>query len=131
VLRLAAGADLTDDNALGDLGRARDGNCSEMDERDGQAVGRLERERAAAARDRSGEAHRPGYRRPDRVAGVGADVEAAVLPRRVGVVTELEGSKHRPVDGPGPGECGRRAGLERDQDRKQGGYASHACLLLS
>jgi hypothetical protein len=131
MLDLAARAYLPDDSTLLHSARPRDCDAPEVDEGDGQAVARLESERAPTARHRSGEAHDAGHRSPDSVAAVGADVEAAMLSGGVGIVTELEGSKHRPVDGPGPGECGRRAGLERDQDRKQGDHASHACLLLS
>jgi hypothetical protein len=131
MLGLAARADLADDGALLDPGRPRDADRSEVDQRDGQAVGGPEGERATAARDRAGEAHDPGDGSPDGDARLAAYVEAAVLSSGVGIITELEGSKHRPVHGPGPGECGRRAGLERDQDRKQGDHASHACLLLS
>jgi hypothetical protein len=131
MLGLAARADLPDDSTLLHSDCPRDGDAPEVDEGDGQAVTRLEGKRAPSARHCSGEAHDAGHGGPDRVAALGADVEAAMLSRGVGVVTELERSKHRPVDGPGPGECGRRAGLERDQDRKQGDHASHACLLLS
>jgi hypothetical protein len=131
MLGLAARADLPDDSTFLYSGCPGDGDAPEVDEGDGQPVAGLEGERVPTSRNRSREAHDPGHRGPDRAAGVGADVEAAMLPGGVGVVTELERSKHRPVDGPGPGECGRRAGLERDQDRKQGDHASHACLLLS
>jgi hypothetical protein len=127
MLGLAARADLADDDTLLDPGRPRDGDTPEVDEGDGKAVGRLKRQRATAARDRAGEAHDPGDGGPHRGTRVGAHVEAAMLPRGIGIVTELEGSKHRAVYGPGPGECGRRAGLERDQDRKQCDHASH-CL---
>jgi hypothetical protein len=48
-----------------------------------------------------------------------------VLAAGVGIVTKDEGSKHRPVDGPGPGERGLHADLERDEDRKQQGEAFH------
>jgi hypothetical protein len=48
-----------------------------------------------------------------------------VLSACVRIVTEHEWSKHRPVDGPGPGERGLHADLERDEDRKQQSEAFH------
>jgi hypothetical protein len=53
-----------------------------------------------------------------------------VLAAGIGIVTKDEGSKHRPVDGPGPGERGLHADLERDEDRKQQGEAFSSPLLL-
>jgi hypothetical protein len=53
-----------------------------------------------------------------------------VLAAGIRVVTKDEGSKHRPVDGPGPGERGLHADLERDEDRKQQGEASHRRSFL-
>jgi hypothetical protein len=90
-----------------------------MDEGDGIAVAGGDRQRAATAGNRSGEvddARRRGY---DRRASRGAEIDAAMLSTGVRIVSERKWSEHRPVHGPGPGECGRRAGLEREEDRKQ------------
>jgi hypothetical protein len=53
-----------------------------------------------------------------------------MLPTGVRVVAELEGSYHRPIHGPGPGERGLHADLEREEDRKQDDETLHRLLLL-
>jgi hypothetical protein len=53
-----------------------------------------------------------------------------VLPRGVGIIADVEWSKHRPVHGPGPGERGLHADLEREEDRKQDDETFHRLPLL-
>jgi hypothetical protein len=101
-----------------------------MDERDGETVWGGDRHRAAGPGQAAGEGDRPARGRPHRRIGPSPDVEAAVLSARVRIVTEREWSKHRPVHGPGPGERGRNADLERDEDRQQDDDSLHRCSLL-
>jgi hypothetical protein len=130
VLRLAARAKCADCGALGDGLALPDGDGPEVNERRGVAVGRLDRHRSPAAGHRSGERHRSGRRRDDGRPGSRTDVDAAVLTGRVGVRPEDEGSQHRAVDRPGPGVRGRRADLERQQDRKQTDETLHRSASL-
>jgi hypothetical protein len=59
-----------------------------MQERDRVTVLRLERDRSAAHRDGAGEGDDPGRRGEHRRAGWSADVDAAVLARRIRIVAE-------------------------------------------
>jgi len=89
--------------ALGDGRAADDGERAEVEQRDGVAVGREDRERRAAARDRAGERDGSGRRREDRLARRGGDVDATVLAAgvRMGRV-EDEGAQHLTAGRPGP-----------------------------
>jgi hypothetical protein len=111
--------------AFGDSGALPDGKGPEMEKRHRVPVGSLDRQRPSAPWDRPGECHGAGGRREHRAAGHCADVDATVLAARVGIVAEIELSKHRPVHGPGPGECGLHADLEREEGRKQDHEALH------
>lgn len=124
-VRLRRVADGRHDVALGHRASAYRRIRAEMLERGGIPVGRSDRDRPTAGRDSAGEADGSGDRRAHRCACGRADVDAAVLAAGIGVVTKDERSKHRPVDGPGPGERGLHADLERDEDRKQQGEAFH------
>jgi hypothetical protein len=99
----------------------RDGERAEMRERDGVAVGRRDREALARDRDGSGERHRPGRGRDDAGAGLGAEIDAAVLAGCIGMRRVVgERLQHRPVDGPRPGSsrcCVQQCGdYRREQD---------------
>jgi hypothetical protein len=96
-----------------------------VEERDGIAVGGSDRECLAACGHAPGEGDRAGSGSAYRRSGIRADVDAAVLAAGVRIIPQDEGSKHRPVDGPGPGERGLHADLERDEDRKQRDQAFH------
>jgi hypothetical protein len=127
--RITARARDAHERALCYLVALGDGSAPELEQRDGVAVRRPDRHRAAAFRNRPGERDdaRGGSEnaRPDRC----RDIDAAVLAAGIGVAAVGEWTDHRPVHGPGPGECGRRAGLEREKDRKHQAQA-HGCLLL-
>ena len=56
-------------------------------------------------------------------------VFAAMVSSRIGVLAKRERLQHRPVHGPGPGERGLHADLERQEDRKQDD-ALHLRFLL-
>ena len=106
-----ARADLTHDRTLGDGAPARDGDRAELEQRHRIPVGRLDRERAAAGRNGTDERDAPADRCTHRLAGGGADVDPAVLSRRVLVGRERERPQDRPVDRPGP------AGRDGDEDQ--------------
>jgi hypothetical protein len=108
-----------------------DGDGPEALQRDCVTVGSADRDRLPARRHGAGKADRAGCRSTHWRPGRSADVDATVLATGVGVVTKHEGSKHRPVDGPGPGERGLHADLERDEDRKQQdeGFHRHSSSL--
>jgi hypothetical protein len=92
-----------------------------MGERDRIPVGRLDRQRQAAARDRAGEADGAAGRSRYRLTLPGADFDPATLAGGVRVrAVEREGLQHRPADRPGP--CLRRRGgepEEREDDEQQ------------
>jgi len=115
----------TDDVSLAHRQPSRHGNGTEPLERDGVTLGRADRDRLPAGGHGAREGDCAGGRRNHRRRGRGADVDSAVLAAGIWVVTKDERSNHRPVDGPGPGERGLHADLERDEDRKQQGKASH------
>jgi hypothetical protein len=90
--RVLALTDLADDRTLRDRAAARDADRAELEQCDGVAVGRLDRERAAAGRHGADEGDHAGRWRPHGLAGRGADVDAAVLARGVLVGREREGA---------------------------------------
>jgi hypothetical protein len=124
-VRLGCLSNRPHDVSLAHRERPRDRGGTEALQRDGVTVGGADRDRLPTRRDDAGKADRSGCRRAHRRPGRSADVDAAVLAAGIGIVTKDEGSKHRPVDGPGPGERGLHADLERDEDRKQQGEAFH------
>jgi hypothetical protein len=122
---IGALSDRCDRGSFCHVGAARNGVGAEMLESDRVAVGGADGDRLPARRDGAGEADGPRGGRAHRRSGRSTDVDAAVLAAGGGIVTQDEGSKHRPVDGPGPGERGLHADLERDEGRKQQGEAFH------
>jgi hypothetical protein len=130
MLRLAARADGADGLTLADRRAAGDADRPEMDERHRIPVGGSDGDHAPADGHRPGEGDRAGGRRAHSRFRRSADIDAAVLAAGVGIVAEHEWSKHRPIHGPGPGECGRSADLEREEDRKQDDETLHRLLLL-
>jgi hypothetical protein len=101
-----------------------------MHQCDRVAVRGFDRHGLPAGWNAAGEADGSGARREDGSARLATDVDAPVLARFVRVGAEEEGLQYRPVGGPGPGESGRRADLDREQGRKQNEDASHDCSLL-
>jgi hypothetical protein len=119
--RVDALADDADDRPLLDDAAAEHARRAELEQGHGIAVGRLDRDRAAAAGDGADERNRPCGRGEDRAAELSADVDAAVLSARVGVRADRERSQHRACGRPDPG-MRRRGGDERrkqDQDREE------------
>jgi hypothetical protein len=90
VLDPVARADGRHGISLGHRRAAPDGERAQVEERDREAVGRLDGERPAVAGDAAGERDDPGRRRPDRRPGDRADVGASVESGEVRVVAELE-----------------------------------------
>jgi hypothetical protein len=119
VLDLARGPDATDHRAFGHVSARRDADRAEMDKGDRVGVAGSDRQRPAAAGNSPGELDDAGRRGHDRRTPGRAEIDAAMLPGGVRIAPVVECSEHRPVHRPGPGECGRRAGLEREEDRKQ------------
>ncbi len=116
----AARTDAADDGALRDDVVASDGDRTEMRQRHGEPVGRLDRQRGAARRNPAGEGHDTGCRSEHRGAGdCRADVDAAMLTPGVRVrVVEREALQHRPGHRPGPRPGRRDAHEEEDQDER-------------
>jgi hypothetical protein len=108
--------DDADDGPLGDLVASSDRDCGELEERDGEPVRGLDRERATAVGKRAGERDPARRRRANGRADRRPDVEAAVSPSGVWVVADREAPEHGSVDGPRP-----RAGRRRDHERHKGG----------
>jgi hypothetical protein len=118
--RVGALADRSDALALRDVRAARDGDGSELQQRDGEPVGGPDRDRAAAVRDRADEADVAGDGRAHHRADRPADVDAAMLTAGVRVRAERERSQELPVDGPGPRSRGGGRGerSERADDEQ-------------
>jgi hypothetical protein len=116
-LRRAARADGADRSTLRHGRVARDGDRAEVRQRDRQPVGRLDRHRLAARRYGPREADDAGRRRDDgRVRGR-RDVDAAVLPARVGMRrVEREALDDGARDGPRPGARRRRPDQEHEHE---------------
>lgn len=124
-----ARADRPDDVSLAHDDAAHHVDRAQVRERDGEAVGRLDRQALAARRHRARERDRPGPRRAHGPTRRGrAHVNAAVLAARVGVAAEDERAQHRSVGRPGPGAGGGCAGQSRDQGGKR--EASHGTAPL-
>jgi hypothetical protein len=111
----AARADGSHRFALAHGGSAPHAERAEVHERDGVAVRGLDRHDLAAARDAARERDRSRGGRDDRSPRRGADVDPAVLARRVRVAgIEGKPDQHRPCHRPGPGE-------RRSRDDQGGG----------
>jgi hypothetical protein len=120
-LRLAGRADRPDAVALGHRRALGDRDRAEVGQRDGVPVGSRDREALARGRDGARERHRPGRGRDDARRRGRADVDAAMLARRIwmrGIEHEL--LENRPISRPGPGTRGRcqkeRGGNSREQN---------------
>jgi hypothetical protein len=122
--RIDALADDTNRCAFEDRFTFGDARRSELEQGHGVPVGCLDRDRAATTGHETGERDGAGGRREHRRAHLGADVDAAVLPRGVGVRPEREGAQHRPVRRPGPGGGCWNSEQER-QDHRDGTESAH------
>jgi hypothetical protein len=105
--RIAARADAGDEDSLFDGVALRNQQLSELQERNGVAVGRLDGERLPATGNDAGEGHGSGRRRPDVRAELAADVDPAVLVARIRVGAEHERPQNRPGGRPCPRVRGR------------------------
>jgi hypothetical protein len=128
VLDLPARAYGSDDRSLGHGLPLMGADRAEMGHCHGVAVGRLDRHDFAAGGNGARERDRAGCRRHDRVACRSADVDSAVLPCRVWVLTENEFLEYRPSHGPGPGS---RRGDDHEGCRERDDQGSaHLSLLV-
>jgi hypothetical protein len=100
VLRVAARTEGADHSSLVDHVALGHRDRLEVEERDGVAVRREDRDAAAVDRDGARERDGAGSGTADGRAGIAADVDAAMLPGRVRLRAELERAKDRPVGGP-------------------------------
>jgi hypothetical protein len=118
--RHPARADDRDRLALGHDRARADQERTEMQKRDGVAVGGLDRDREPIPRDPAGKGHRSGGRHGHRVAERPLEVDPTMLPweERV-VLVEGEPLQHRPWNRPRPGagRGGRREGQEHRDSR--------------
>lgn len=114
----AARPDRAHGRALGDGVALGDGDRAEVEQRDGVAVGGLERDRLAVRRQRARVADRPRGRRAHGPARIARDVDPAVLAARVRIGHDREAAEHDSVAGPGPG-IRRRRGRERGEHRRE------------
>jgi len=123
VLGLTAPADQPDDRSLRHRPAAFDLDLPEVQKGQRVAVGRLDGHGPAASGDSSGERDDTCPGRADRCALRRADVDAAVLPGDVRVVTRGERLQQRTVDRPRPGGSGR--GNDQQQESHEG--QQHDC----
>jgi hypothetical protein len=131
VFDYAARPNRSDHGALTEACAARDRDRPEVDKRQRVTRGRLDRHRLSARRHgackgddaRSRCEHRPPGRR--------AEVDPAVLSRRVRMcAVEREGSQHRPVDGPRPRLRNRHRQRTGADDHQNHG-SPHDLLLVA
>jgi hypothetical protein len=115
-LHNAARPDGSDEVALRDGRPAPHGGRAEMQERDRVAVLRLERNGSAAHGDGADEGDDSGRRGEHGCARWSADVDPAMLARRIRIVSEQERPQNRSLHRPGPTQSRRRHG-ERSRDR--------------
>ena len=108
----------------------REQQRAQMRERDGVAVRREDRDAPPGSGNSAGERHLPRRRRDHRRAGVARDVDAAMLPRGVGMCgIERVGLDDGAVRRPAPG-CGGRGEEQRGQNGQRD-EASHSHLPRS
>ena len=112
----AARAYRTNRLTLGDGCAAPDRHRAEMQQRDGVAVRRLDRDRPPAGRHGSGEGNDTAGRRDNRGTSSRADVDPTVETAGVGIGAEAERMQNRPLHGPGPPARRRR----RHERRRRG-----------
>jgi hypothetical protein len=118
-LRLAGGADCGDRVALCDRGAPRNRKRAEVRQGDGETGRGLDGDRPARCRHRAGERDGAGRRRVHLGACGSADVDAPMLPARVGVRrVEEERLQDWPIGGPRP-RCRWRCEDERGKDRRE------------
>ena len=114
-----ARADDADDRSFGDHAAARDARRAELQQRHRVAVRGQDRDRPTTARDRAGERDGACCRGDHLASELGADVDATMLPARIGVGAERERSQHRPRRRPDPGVRRRRRDERRKHDQER------------
>jgi hypothetical protein len=128
VRRVTVSTHGADDGSLADESAPLHADRSQVQKRRRVAERSLDRDGLAAARDRAREGHHPFGGRDDVRAARCAEIDAAVLPARIGVRTvERKWSKDRSVNRPGPGTCNRYGQRKAAQDHED--KSPHRCLL--
>jgi hypothetical protein len=130
-LALRARVDASEHVAFFDPGTAPDGERPKVHECHRVAVLGPQRERATTSGHHAGEGDESAHRSENVLTPRSADVDAAVLPRAVGVAVDVEGLEHRARDRPRPCEAGRRereGHYEHNEHRECGNDASVANL---
>jgi len=115
--RIRALARDADGRSFLDHAAALDARRRQLQQRHRVAVRSLDRDRAAAARDRAAEGDRPGHGREHGASRLGGDVDAAMLPTGVRVRPERERPDDRTDSRPDPGASRRCGGERREQDQ--------------
>ena len=119
---------LPDRLALSDARTLLERHPLELQQGDGVAVLRANRDGMTAVRDAPDERHSPGGGRANDAADVGRDVDAPVLATCIRVVAERERAQDRTVDGPAPRE---RSGSEHECEQGQTRDQPSHCHLRS
>ncbi len=128
-LRHAARPDRPDKGAFLDDDAFEHANCAQVRERDGIAVGGLDRHGAAARGHRARKGHRPGRGREHDGVRRSAHVDPPVLTAGVRVFAERERAQHGPGSRPRPRL--RRRGEREQGERAGAGESSHLSSSLS
>jgi hypothetical protein len=115
--RLAARSDRADDLALADGRLHSDRDRPQVNQGDRVSVLRADRQAPAFVRHLAGEGDDSRRRSAYVCARRCADVDSAVLPARVRVVADHEGSEHRALDRPAPPGRGRHESERTKQNR--------------
>jgi hypothetical protein len=97
----------------------RNSDRAQPDQCDRVAVVGSDRDGASVTGHRAGKRDGAGTRRPHARAGVSGDIDAAVLPAGVGIVTKRESSYHLTVSRPGPARRGSGQDHRNQRSRKR------------
>jgi hypothetical protein len=114
-----AQAAAAEDGSLLDRRAPRHERLRELEQGDRVAVGRLDRHRSPALRQRAHEGDDAGRRRADLAVGRHPDVDAAVLPAGIRIRADRERAEYRTVDRPGPAERSRCRCERHEHDRRR------------
>jgi hypothetical protein len=131
-LRLARLPDRPDGITLGDRRACRDGERAQVRERHGVSVGGRDREALARGGHGACKGHRSGRRRNDDRAGLGTEIDPAMLSRGVRVArVEDERLQDRAVGGPTPGSADRCENERGREDREEDSTSGRLLHVLT
>ena len=119
-----------DRRALGDHGATGHERLAELEQGDGEPVGRLDRDRATTLRDGADEGHEARHGCEHTRTDGRSDVDASVLScHGLGRDRERVRTQDRPLDGPRPGERDGGEGRRRDRERREHDEQTSSSLL--